>query len=147
MKHLISVPPGVIPHFHRISGLPEKEWFVAADPAGKKVGSGGGTAHILSELWKAENGGEFSRWLSAEKRAIIHAGGQSRRLPAYAPAGKSLLPMPVFRWSRGQELNQRLIHLQSGLFDDILKSASGHYPFFSKLQHKNAKSIIVNLLL
>jgi galactokinase/mevalonate kinase-like predicted kinase len=126
MKHLISVPTNVIPHFHSISGLSENDWFVSADPEGRKVGSGGGTAHILSELWKQENSDNFAEWLKAEKRSIIHAGGKSRRLPAYAPMGKSLLPMPVFRWSRGQELNQRLIHLQSGLFDDILKKAPGN---------------------
>ena len=38
-------------------------------------------------------------------------GGQSRRLPAYAPAGKLLMPIPVFRWSRGQRLDQTLLDL------------------------------------
>jgi|GEM_PF-4968955 hypothetical protein len=28
-------------------------------------------------------------WLDAKKRVIVHSGGQSRRLPAYAPSGKS----------------------------------------------------------
>ncbi len=126
MKHLISVPSNIIPHFHNISGLPENEWFVSADPEGCRVGSGGGTTHILSDLWHLENSANFAEWLKAEKRSVIHAGGKSRRLPAYAPMGKSLLPMPVFRWSRGQELNQRLIHLQYGLFDDILKKAPDH---------------------
>ncbi|MDO8930004.1 MAG: bifunctional fucokinase/L-fucose-1-P-guanylyltransferase, partial [Bacteroidota bacterium] len=111
--HLISVPPNTIPHFHQISGLPESSWFVTSDPEGKRIGSGGGTAHVLTELFHQEEGENFETWLGNEKRMIIHAGGQSRRLPAYAPVGKSLLPMPVFRWSRGQQLNQRLIHLQA----------------------------------
>lgn len=123
MKHLISVPTNTIPYFHQISGLPEANWFVTSDPEGKRVGSGGGTAHVMTELFHQEGGKDFETWLAKEKRTIIHAGGQSRRLPAYAPLGKSLLPMPVFRWSRGQQLNQRLIHLQVPLFDRILDKA------------------------
>ncbi len=34
--------------------------------------------------------------------------------------------MPVFRWSRGQDLNQRLINLQTPLFEKILNQAPGH---------------------
>ncbi|WP_340112535.1 bifunctional fucokinase/fucose-1-phosphate guanylyltransferase [Maribellus mangrovi] len=123
MKHLISVPTNVVPHFHHIAELDPKDWFVTSDPENTKVGSGGGTAHILSELFQNENAGDFTAWLPGEKRAIIHAGGQSRRLPAYAPLGKSLIPMPVFRWSRGQQLNQRLVHLQLPLFDQLLEQA------------------------
>lgn len=123
MKHLISVPPNTISHFHQISGLPADNWFVTSDPEGKRVGSGGGTTHLLTELFHQEEETQFDDWLQKEKRVLIHAGGQSRRLPAYAPPGKSLLPMPVFRWSRGQQLNQRLIHLQTPLFDQILERA------------------------
>lgn len=123
MKHLISVPSNTIPYFHQISGLPESDWFVTADPDGFRVGSGGGTAHLLTEKFHQDIESNFDDWLKKEKRVIIHAGGQSRRLPAYAPIGKSLLPMPVFRWSRGQQLNQRLIHLQTPLFDQILDRA------------------------
>ena len=117
MKHLISVPQNVVPHFHTISKLSKKDWYVSSDPENEKVGSGGGTAQILSELFQQEKNGDFNSWLEQEKRLIIHAGGQSRRLPAYASMGKSLIPMPVFRWSRGQHLNQRLVHLQSPLFE------------------------------
>ncbi|WP_297090102.1 bifunctional fucokinase/fucose-1-phosphate guanylyltransferase [uncultured Draconibacterium sp.] len=124
MKHLISVPPRVVPHFHSIAELSKEEWFVSADPENKKVGSGGGTAHLLAESYK-QSGEEtaFNDWLEQDKKVIIHAGGQSRRLPAYAPLGKSLIPMPVFRWSRGQVLNQRLVHLQTPLFDRLMEQA------------------------
>lgn len=123
MKHLISVPPVAISHFHKMSDLSKKEWFVSSDPESKRIGSGGGTAFLLSEFWKQEEGREFNEWLKREKRIIIHAGGKSRRLPSYAPSGKSLMPMPVFRWSRGQNLNQRLINLQAPLFEKILNQA------------------------
>lgn len=123
MKHLISVPSNTIPFFYQISGFSPEEWFVSSDPEGQRVGSGGGTAHLLTENFHQDEEVNFDEWLSREKRVIIHAGGQSRRLPAYAALGKSLLPMPVFRWSRGQSLNQRLIHLQTPLFDQILERA------------------------
>ncbi len=126
MKHLISVPPNVIPHFHHIAGVSKEDWFVSADPKEKKAGSGGGTSWLLSEMWNQNPDRPFSEWLKQEKRIIIHAGGQGRRLPAYAPLGKSLMPVPVFRWSRGQNLNQRLINLQVPLFERILQKAPPH---------------------
>lgn len=62
-------------------------------------------------------------WLSAEKRILIHAGGQSRRLPAYAVAGKVSLPIPVFRWARGQRLSQDLLSLQLPLYERIMSQS------------------------
>src|SRR5690606_18862356 len=59
--------------------------------------------------------------LSAGKKIIIHAGGQSRRLPAYAPSGKVLSPIPVFRWSRGQDLQQNLLDLQEPFYKELLE--------------------------
>lgn len=65
----------------------------------------------------------FEEWLSMEKRILLHAGGQSRRLPAYAPSGKILTPIPVFRWARGQHLSQDLLSLQLPLYERILRKA------------------------
>ena len=69
---------------------------------------------------------EFSQWLSGEKRILLHAGGQSRRLPAYAPSGKILTPVPVFRWERGQKLSQNLLSLQLPLYERIMQAAPAH---------------------
>lgn len=94
------------------------------DPAGKKLGSGGGTAHLLHQAWrKASSGTAFDDWLSREKHLLLHAGGQSRRLPAYAATGKALLPVPVFRWSTGQRLDQTLLDLQKPLLEALLDRA------------------------
>lgn len=65
----------------------------------------------------------FDQWLASEKRILIHAGGQSRRLPAYAPSGKVLTPIPVFRWERGQRLSQDLLSLQTPLYERIIQEA------------------------
>ena len=48
MKHLISVPQNVVPHFHQIAELSEKDWFVSSDPENSKVGSGGGTCLLYT---------------------------------------------------------------------------------------------------
>ena len=47
----------------------------------------------------------------------------SRRLPAYAPSGKVLTPVPVFRWERGQRLSQDLLSLQVPLYERIMGMA------------------------
>ena len=64
---------------------------------------------------------DFRDWLPTEKRILIHAGGQSRRLPAYAVTGKTSLPVPVFRWARGQRLSQDLLSLQLPLYEKIME--------------------------
>ena len=123
MKHLISLPPNVVKHFHELENKNKKEWYVDSDPQEKHVGSGGGTAHILSRCWASESSEPFSEWLSNENKIIIHGGGQSRRLPSYAPVGKVLTPLPVFRWSRGQQLHQKLMDLQLSLLTKIVQKS------------------------
>jgi galactokinase/mevalonate kinase-like predicted kinase len=124
MKKLLSLPTNLVNSFHRIEKRSCDEWFCASDPVGAKVGSGGGSAWLLSECWKGDNSSSgFGDWLGREKRMLIHAGGQSRRLPAYAPSGKILTPIPVFRWERGQELDQNLLDLQTPLYEKILNKA------------------------
>jgi len=125
MKKLLSLPPNLVGQFHKITNLDEREYFCGNDPIDRKLGSGGGTTWLLErchEQWAA--GQEFASWLSKEKRLIIHAGGQSRRLPAYAPTGKILTPIPVFRWERGQRLSQTLLDLQLPLYETIMSRAS-----------------------
>ena len=124
MKKLLSLPPNVVGSFHHVTGLPADEYFCTSDPVGHRLGSGGGTTWLLEECCRSEGGEEdFGRWLSAERRIIIHAGGQSRRLPAYAPSGKSLIPIPVFRWERGQKLSQTLLDIQLPMYERIMKLA------------------------
>ena len=100
-------------------------WFATSDPPDQKLGSGGGTAHLLAAAWQA-TGHEvpFSDWLKASRKLMIHGGGQSRRLPAYAPVGKLLMPIPVFRWAVGQRLDQTLLDLQLAAYERVLDHAA-----------------------
>lgn len=121
MNKLLSLPPNVVSSFHHISDLSREEYFCTSDPVGMKLGSGGGTTWLLEQC--AAGQGDFESWLGREKRILLHAGGQSRRLPAYAACGKVLLPVPVFRWARGQKLNQTLLDLQLPLYEKIMAQA------------------------
>lgn len=123
MKTLLSLPPNVVEQFHAVSGKPSQDYFCTSDPVGHKLGSGGGTTWLLEAAQQADGDTDFSTWLTREKRILLHAGGQSRRLPAYAACGKVLLPVPVFRWARGQKIDQTLLDLQMPLYERIMAEA------------------------
>ena len=124
IKKLLSLPPNLVGCFHDVTGLPRDEYFCGCDPIGHRVGSGGGTTWLLEQCHKANaNGMDFDTWLASERRVIVHAGGQSRRLPSYAPSGKILTPIPVFRWERGQKLSQTLLDLQLPLYERLMRLA------------------------
>ena len=74
--------------------------MVVPDPLGKRIGSGGSTLLCLMQLLQRELKGKSAEWAEVEailrkKRVlIIHAGGDSRRVPAYGPCGKIFVPVP-----------------------------------------------------
>jgi galactokinase/mevalonate kinase-like predicted kinase len=124
MQRLLSLPPGMTREFAALENRPQPDWFATCDPAGTKLGSGGGTAHLLAETWRATGNGEsFANWLNQGRKLMIHGGGQSRRLPSYAPVGKLLLPLPVFRWAYGQRLDQTLLDVQLPDYERVLQHA------------------------
>lgn len=124
MQKLLSLPPNVVGSFHKITGLDAQEYYCTSDPVDHKLGSGGGTAWLLASAHADLNPAvPFGEWLAESKRILLHAGGQSRRLPSYAPSGKVLTPIPVFRWARGQRVDQTLLDLQLPLYESILRKA------------------------
>ena len=123
MRKLLSLPPNLVECFHDITHADRNEWFCTSDPIGHKLGSGGGTTWLLQACMANEGATNASEWLSREKRILLHAGGQSRRLPAYAPSGKILTPIPVYRWGRGQRLTQNLLSLQLPLYQQMMEKA------------------------
>ena len=79
--------------------------LVIADPGGRRVGSGGSTIHCLLHVLNLEldaRRGVEARldpktWAGIFGRLrilIVHAGGDSRRLPPYGPCGKIFVPVP-----------------------------------------------------
>ncbi|MCM0718339.1 bifunctional fucokinase/fucose-1-phosphate guanylyltransferase [Parabacteroides sp. W1-Q-101] len=124
MKKLLSLPPNLVNSFHKLAKVNVDEWFCTSDPVGARLGSGGGTTWLIEACRQNEAPQiPVKEWLAKEKRILLHAGGQSRRLPGYAPSGKILTPIPVFRWARGQKLSQNLLSLQLPLYEEIMHKA------------------------
>ena len=136
MQKFLSLPPNLVSAFYELENVDRTEWFCTSDPVGMKLGSGGGTTWLLRE-WQKERDRKYwaeeriptekciptEKSIPIEKRILLHAGGQSRRLPGYAPSGKILTPIPVFRWARGQKLGQNLLSLQLPLYEKIMERA------------------------
>lgn len=122
---LLSLPPAMCRYLADGGGAPGgPAAFCACDPPGRPLGSGGGTAHLLAEAWKATGGGmPFDAWLHARRRMVMHGGGQSRRLPAYAAVGKLFIPVPAYRWSMGQRMDQTLFDLQRPFVEQVAAQA------------------------
>lgn len=120
MIKLLSLPPNLVETFHSLDPrYAGSDWFCTSDPAGCRLGSGAGTAWLLDR--RAESAGSDN---SDGKRIIIHAGGQSRRLPAYATVGKVLTPLPVLRWAVGQRIDTDLLSMQLPLYEKIMALTS-----------------------
>jgi fucokinase len=74
--------------------------MVVPDPEGRRIGSGGSTLFCLMHVLGSEI--EQHRGDAADPAAlfrrlrilIVHAGGDSRRVPAYGPCGKLFVPVP-----------------------------------------------------
>lgn len=93
-----------------------KRWHVLPDPGDKRVGSGAATIAAIGHLEHLA-GAEGLRGLRV---LILHSGGDSRRLPAYAAQGKIFVPMGTTD-ARGRDLTlfdlvlEDLISFQHGL--------------------------------
>ena len=81
------------------------EVLVVPDPQGRRIGSGGSTILALAEVGsRFLLHGAAAHGHTAEQRLrsvlagrrvlVIHAGGDSRRVPAYATCGKAFIPVP-----------------------------------------------------
>ncbi|MDF7823177.1 bifunctional fucokinase/fucose-1-phosphate guanylyltransferase [Pontiellaceae bacterium B12227] len=121
---LLSLPPNMCGHLANCEPAVAERSFSTFDPPGQQLGSGGGTAYVLEQAWRDSGEASFSQWLSTSGKLIIHGGGESRRLPPYAAPGKLFIPMPVFRWSLGQRLDQTLLDLAEPTLQKMAGAAS-----------------------
>ena len=128
---LLSLPPRMCEQITECEPTIAKQAFYAHDPVDSQLGSGGGTAYLLQQAWKSfrqqeESDVSLGDWLDARQRIVIHGGGESRRLPAYAAASKLFIPIPTLRWSRGQQLGQTLLRLNRPFLDSALAAAGSN---------------------
>jgi galactokinase/mevalonate kinase-like predicted kinase len=102
----------------RAHGLYPREvaFDVVADPPGGRVGTGGGTLWALARHVESRGAASDPAALFARERILLlHAGGESRRLPAYAPEGKLFAPLPL---PSSALLPPVVLDAQLGLFFD-----------------------------
>src|SRR5262245_19704685 len=98
IQFVLTLPPRMASEFESLEQRQRPRWFACSDSSGSPLGSGGGTANLLIEAWRNTGGSQsLTDWLRASRKLMLHSGGQSRRLPVYAPIGKLLMPVPVFR--------------------------------------------------
>ncbi len=74
-------------------------WMVLADPMDRRAGSGGSTFAVLYEIAQRlirerPEATSIAELFDGQRILIIHSGGDSRRLPAYAAQGKVFTPLP-----------------------------------------------------
>ncbi len=111
---LLSLPCTMAQQIEDCEPTTARRSFATCDPPDSHLGSGGGTAYLLQQAWRAggpASSGSLSDWIAQNRHIVIHGGGESRRLPAYAAVGKLFIPIPALRWSRGQRLGQTLLDL------------------------------------
>lgn len=82
-------------------------WHVMEDPGGRRVGSGAATFLALRALAWERGGAAFVR---RARVLVLHSGGDSRRLPAFAALGKAFVPLPVRdAWGRPAALMDLIV--------------------------------------
>lgn len=120
---ILSLPQACALQFGGLGVRVPGHTAVTHDPVGTPLGSGGGLAQALTAAWAASGAPALPEWLEQAVRVVVHAGGESRRTPAYAAEGKVFTPIPVLRWSFGQRLDQVLLDLQLPFVEQVLAAA------------------------
>lgn len=90
-------------------------YLVIPDFDGKRVGSGGATLNVLSELAKEFEANGSKNGFKGKRILLIHSGGDSKRIPQYSAVGKLFSPIP-------RELPDGR---KSCLFDELMIAMSG----------------------
>lgn len=127
-RSLLSVPAPLARFLRPSTAGDRLADFVHSDPPSRKLGSGGGTASLLHAAWqrlRTRSHLDLWDWVNSEQNLILHAGGESRRLPAYAALGKSLLPVPPLGAASPRRFDQTLIDFQRPAYAEVLREA-GH---------------------
>ncbi|MFZ4428883.1 MAG: fucose pyrophosphorylase domain-containing protein [Phycisphaerales bacterium] len=93
--------------------------LIIADPLGRRVGSGAASinALLLAASLLCPRASSIERAFEGRRVLMLHSGGDSRRLPAYAAAGKLFAPTPCLT---REGLPARLLDL---VLEDFLSMA------------------------
>jgi galactokinase/mevalonate kinase-like predicted kinase len=81
---------------------------------------------LLAQAWRESLKGHrepIFDWLNGGQKLVLHAGGESRRLPAYAALGKAFLPMPAVDGLTPRRFDQMLADFQIPAYQQVLREA------------------------
>lgn len=135
IETLLTVPPALADYLDgfqprnsswlsRLNETPRTPAFIGTDPVGSRLGSGGGTVHVLFQAWcRSGKLLPLEEWLRKSQRLVLHAGGESRRLPAYAAVGKAFIPLPPIEGLTPRIADQRLADFQLPAYRQTLLEA------------------------
>ncbi len=126
---LVSLPPAAVSCFKAVDPDRSEERFVASDPPGRQIGSGGGSIHLILAAWKHRTGGNlpFDEWMNKNRLLLVHGSGESRRLPGYAAAGKPMTPLPLLPDFPGQRPDSVLLDIQLRNYEHLFWHAPNTY--------------------
>ena len=94
IQYLLTLPPRMAEEFEALEGRRRPEWFAACDPAGQPLGSGGGTANLLAEAWRATAPERVVRRLAAPEPQAHPARGRPEPAPARLRARRANCSCP-----------------------------------------------------
>jgi galactokinase/mevalonate kinase-like predicted kinase len=126
LASFLNSPEGARAWMDRLSQVHPGGVFVGTDPAQKRLGSGGGTVNLLHQAWLAtERRLTLEEWLDSTQKLVLHAGGESRRLPAYAALSKAFLPLPALERLQPRRFDQVLYDFQIPNYQQVLEESGG----------------------
>ena len=74
LQYLLTLPRRMAQEFETLEGRKSPEWFASSDPM--PLGSGGGTAHLLAEAWRATAPTRsFEEWLRQNRETDMVRNG------------------------------------------------------------------------
>ena len=124
IQYLLTLPPRMAAEFEELEGRRRPEWFAASDPPGPPLGSGGGTANLLAQAWRrTPPANRLTTGCGKAASSFSMPAARAGACPPTRPTGKLLMPIPVFRWARGQRLDQSLLDLQLPDYQRVLAHA------------------------
>ena len=87
--------------------------LAVADPAGCRIGSGGGTLNALVAAHDAIAGPQSQTcdWLDEHLVCVVHSGGDSQRSPSQSVCGKAWSTLPLFAAAPAASSRRLLIFL------------------------------------
>ena len=121
----LSLPEGMTPLFNAEPKSPAGANCKALNRSALPLNSIGEIADLLQRAAAAEGfaPAAWEEWLQSGWKVLLLSRDGGVDFPPEMPTGRILLPVPVFRWSLGQRLDQTWLDLQLPLLLRLLQKS------------------------